>query len=203
MKAGQILAMLIPESAVEGDYRGVYQRAFAKLFDDAPPMPTAVAIATVEVELGRPVPEVFASFEPAPLAAASIGQVHAATLHDGTRVVVKVQYPGVEAAIRADLANTELLGTFLQLIVSAAPGLSRLDVRGMAQEISDRIGEEIDYRAEAAYQREFADAYRGHPFIRIPQVHPELSTRRVLTMEHVDGARYAEAKTAEQGLRDR
>src|SRR5882757_7280588 len=81
MKAGQILSMVIPESSVEGDYRGVYQRAFAKLFDDAPPMPTAVAIRTIEAELGRPVSEAFASFEPAPLAAASIGQVHAATLH--------------------------------------------------------------------------------------------------------------------------
>jgi predicted unusual protein kinase regulating ubiquinone biosynthesis (AarF/ABC1/UbiB family) len=203
MKAGQILAMVIPEEGVEGEYRGVYQRAFAKLFDDAPPMPTEVAIATVEAELGRSIPEVFASFDPIPLAAASIGQVHAARLHDGTRVVVKVQYPGVEAAIRADLANTELLGTFLQLIISAVPALSRMDVRGMAQEVSDRIGEEIDYLAEAINQQEFVEAYRGHPFIRIPEVHPELSTRRVLTMEHVDGARYAEAKTADQGLRDR
>jgi predicted unusual protein kinase regulating ubiquinone biosynthesis (AarF/ABC1/UbiB family) len=115
---------------------------------------------------------------------------------------VKVQYPGVEAAIRADLANTELLGTFLQLLVSAVPSLTKMDVRGMAREISERIGEEIDYLTEAANQREFADAYHGHPFIRIPEVHDELSTGRVLTMQFVEGMRYAEAKLADQPLRD-
>jgi predicted unusual protein kinase regulating ubiquinone biosynthesis (AarF/ABC1/UbiB family) len=202
MKAGQILSMAIPESTVEGDAKGVYQRAFAKLFDDAPPMPTRVAVATIEKELGRPLPEAFASFEPEPLAAASIGQVHYATLHDGTRVVVKVQYPGVEQAIRADLANTELLGTFLQLILTLVPGLAKVDVGGMAREISERIGEEIDYLTEAKNQREFADAYRGHPFIRIPEVHGEFSTRRVLTMQFDDGMRYSDATSAEQGLRD-
>jgi predicted unusual protein kinase regulating ubiquinone biosynthesis (AarF/ABC1/UbiB family) len=203
MKAGQILSMAIPESTVEGNARGVYQRAFAKLFYDAPPMPTAIAIATVEAELGRPVGELFASFEPKPLAAASIGQVHAATLHDGTRVVVKVQYPGVEQAIRADLANTELLGTFLQLVLTLVPNLARMDVRAMAQEISERIGEEIDYLTEARNQREFADAYRAHPFIRIPEVHDEFTTRRVLTMQFDDGMRYPDATRAEQELRDR
>jgi predicted unusual protein kinase regulating ubiquinone biosynthesis (AarF/ABC1/UbiB family) len=203
MKAGQILSMVIPESGAEGDAKGVYQRAFAKLFDDAPPMPTAVAVATIEAELHRPLSEAFASFEPRPLAAASIGQVHAATLHDGSRVVVKVQYPGVEQAIRADLANTELLGTFLQLLLTVVPGLSKMDVRAMAREISDRIGEEIDYLAEARNQREFADAYRDHPFVRIPEVHEELTTRRVLTMQFVDGMRFAEAAKADQELRDR
>ncbi|MGQ0623379.1 MAG: ABC1 kinase family protein [Sporichthyaceae bacterium] len=202
MKAGQILSMVIPESTVDGDYRGVYQRAFAKLFDDGPPMPTDVAIATIEAELGRRLPEVFASFDPKPLAAASIGQVHAATLHNGTRVAVKVQYPGVEQAIRADLANTELVGTFLRLLLSAFPKAGRMDVAALTQEIADRIGEEIDYLAEARNQREFAEAYRGHPFIRIPEVHDELTTRRVLTMQFVDGMRYAEAKSADRALRD-
>jgi predicted unusual protein kinase regulating ubiquinone biosynthesis (AarF/ABC1/UbiB family) len=202
MKAGQILSMTMPESTVEGDAKGVYQRAFAKLFDDAPPMPTRVAVATIERELARPLPEMFASFEPKPLAAASIGQVHAATLHDGTRVAVKVQYPGVEQAIRADLANTELLGTFLQLLLTLVPNLANVDVRGMTREISDRIGEEIDYLIEAVNQQEFADAYRGHPFIRIPEIHHDLTTRRVLTMQLIDGMRYAEARLADQQLRD-
>lgn len=157
----------------------------------------------VTAELGRPPRELFASFDPHPLAAASIGQVHAATLPDGRRVAVKVQYPGVEEAIRADLANTELLATFFQLIFSVAPGLLRMDVKAMAAEVADRIGEEVDYRIEAANQLRFADAHRGHPFIRIPEVVPELSTRRVLTMELVEGLRYAKAITAERSLRDR
>ncbi|HEX3828226.1 MAG TPA: AarF/ABC1/UbiB kinase family protein [Sporichthyaceae bacterium] len=202
MKAGQILSMVIPESGEDGQYRGIYQAAFARLQDSAPPMPTELAVETVETELGRPLSEVFATFEPEPLAAASIGQVHAATLHDGTGVVVKVQYPGVQEAIRADLANTELLGTFLQMLLFVVP-LSKTDVRGMAKEIAERIGEEIDYLTEAANQQEFAEAYRGHPFIRIPKVHDELTTHRVLTMQHVDGMRYAQAARAELPLRDR
>ena len=202
MKAGQILSVVLPEAGVDAPYRGIYQAAFAKLQDDAPPMPAHLVTETVTAELGRSPGEVFAEFDPAPIAAASIGQVHAATLPDGRRVAVKVQYPGVEEAIRADLANTELLATFLRLLLSVAPNMTNSDVRAMAAEISDRIGEEIDYRAEAANQREFADGYRGHPFIRIPEVIDELSTRKVLTMEFVDGLRYAKAIRAEQQLRD-
>jgi predicted unusual protein kinase regulating ubiquinone biosynthesis (AarF/ABC1/UbiB family) len=203
MKAGQILSMVLPESGVEGEYRGIYQAAFAKLQDDAPPMPAELAIEVVTAELGRPPSELFAEFDPHPLAAASIGQVHKATLRDGRPVVVKVQYPGVDEAIRADLKNTELLSTFLRLMFSVMPNMTKMDLRAMAAEVSARIGEEIDYRVEAANQREFADAYRGHPFIRIPEVVPQLSTRRVLTMDYVDGLRFAKAARAEQHLRDR
>jgi predicted unusual protein kinase regulating ubiquinone biosynthesis (AarF/ABC1/UbiB family) len=165
-------------------------------------MPPQLAEEVITTELGRAPCELFAEFDPHPFAAASIGQVHAATLEDGRRVAVKVQYPGVEQAIRADLANTELLATFFQLVLSVAPGLFRMDVKAMAAEVAARIGEEIDYRIEAANQLQFADAYRGHPFIRIPEVIPELSTRRVLTMDLVEGMRYAKAITAEQSLRD-
>lgn len=202
MKAGQMLSCVALDPAVDAPYRGIYQAAFARLQDDAPPMPPTMAIAAIEAELGRPPRELFAEFDPQPMAAASIGQVHAATLRDGRRVAVKVQYPGVEEAIRADLKNTELLATFFQLLVTALPAL-KFDVRGMAAEVAMRIGEEIDYRTEAANQQEFADLYRGHPFIRIPEVLPELSRRRVLTMELSDGVRYAKALTAEQALRDR
>jgi predicted unusual protein kinase regulating ubiquinone biosynthesis (AarF/ABC1/UbiB family) len=202
MKAGQMLSFVAMDPAVEAPYRGIYQAAFARLQDDAPPMPPQLATDTITTELGRPPRELFAEFDPHPLAAASIGQVHAATLHDGRRVAVKVQYPGVEEAIRADPANTELLATFLQLALTVVPGLSGLDVRAIAAEVSDRIGEEIDYRAEARNQQDFAAAYRGHPFIRVPQVLPEFSTRRVLTMELSDGVRYAKALSAEQPLRD-
>jgi predicted unusual protein kinase regulating ubiquinone biosynthesis (AarF/ABC1/UbiB family) len=203
MKAGQMLSFIPLDPAVDSPYRGIYQAAFARLQDDAPPMPSQLAIDTVTAELGRPPREVFAEFDPHPLAAASIGQVHAATLNDGRRVAVKVQYPGVEAAIRADLKNTELLATFFQLALAVVPGSPRLDVREMAAEVAARIGEEIDYRIEAANQQQFADGYRGHPFIGIPEVLPELSTRRVLTMDFVDGLRYGKAVAAEQSLRDR
>lgn len=202
MKVGQILSFVAMDDAVETSYRGIYQAAFARLQDNAPPMPARMAAEAITVELGRPPEELFASFDPIPLAAASIGQVHAATLHDGRPVAVKVQYPGVEQAIRSDLANTELVTTFLKLLFTAMAGSFRADVRTVAAEISARIGEEIDYRNEAANQQQFADLYRGHPFIRVAEVLPELSTRRVLTMDLVDGLRYTKALSAEQRLRD-
>ncbi|MDL4776750.1 MULTISPECIES: ABC1 kinase family protein [Thermomonosporaceae] len=201
MKAGQIMSFV--GFTVEGENQSIYQRALARLQDDAPPMPPEMAAAMVEAELGAPPQEVFAEFEPEPIAAASIGQVHRATTRDGRRVAVKVQYPGVEEAIRADLANTELIATFFQMGRGLLPGMTRMDVRAVAKEVSERIGEEIDYRAEARNQREFAGHYRGHPFIRIPEIVPELSGRRVLTMDLVDGMRHREALGAGQELKDR
>jgi predicted unusual protein kinase regulating ubiquinone biosynthesis (AarF/ABC1/UbiB family) len=202
MKAGQMLSFIPIDPAVETPYRGIYQAAFARLQDDAPPMPARTVIEVITAELGCPPAELFAQFDLLPIAAASIGQVHAATVPDGRRVAVKVQYPGVEEAIRADLANTELLATFFQIVFTVVPGLARMDVRAMAREVSERIGEEIDYRIEAANQQRFADLYRGHPFIHIPEVLPDYSSRRVLTMELSDGVRYAKALSAERSLRD-
>jgi predicted unusual protein kinase regulating ubiquinone biosynthesis (AarF/ABC1/UbiB family) len=202
MKAGQILSFVtIGAVAVPDEYRNVYQATLSRLQDSAPPMPADLAASVVEAELGAPPSKLFAEFDPEPLAAASIGQVHGARLDDGRRVAVKIQYPGVEQAIRADLANTELLATFFSLIRTVTPDLTHIDVRALAREVADRIGEEIDYRVEARNQAEFADAYRGHPFIRVPEVIPELSTRRVFTMERADGLRWAEATSADAELR--
>ncbi len=202
MKAGQILSFVSLGSLVEGGSQSVYQAALSRLQDDAPPMEPEVAAGVVTAELGGPPGQIFAEFEPQPLAAASIGQVHAATTHDGRRVVVKIQYPGVDEAIRADLANAELLATFFQLIRGVLPDLGRTDARALAAEVTERIGEEIDYRTEAANQQVFADAYRDHPFARVPEVLPEYSTGRVLTMQRSDGMRWAQAREADQELKD-
>ncbi len=203
MKAGQVLSFVALGSLVPPERQRIYQAAMARLQADAPPMAPELAAAVVEAELGAPPEEVFAEFDPHAFAAASIGQVHAARLADGRRVAVKVQYPGVDQAIRADLDNTELLATFLQLVGAIFPGYSRLDVRAVAREVAARIGEEIDYRIEAGNQTDFANAYRDHPAIRIPEVVPQLSTRRVLTMDLVDGMRWSQALQADQQLRDR
>lgn len=203
MKAGQVLSFVALGSLVPPERQRVYQAAMARLQADAPPMAPELASAVVEAELGAPPEEVFAEFDPQAFAAASIGQVHAARLTDGRRVAVKVQYPGVDQAIRADLDNTELLATFLQLVGAIMPGSSRLDVRELAREVAARIGEEIDYRIEATHQSDFADAYRDHPFIRIPEVVPQLSTRRVLTMDLAEGMRWSQAVAADQQSRDR
>lgn len=202
MKAGQILSFMSIIGEDEPQW-SVYRTALARLQSDAPPMDFADVETMLCDELGGPAGEVFAEFARRPFAAASIGQVHRARTHDGRDVAVKVQYPGVDAAIRDDLANVELLSTFLRLGSSVTAGIPRMDTHALAAEVAARIGEELDYRAEAANQMAFADAYRGHPFVRIPEVLPELSAARVLTMEYVDGLPWSQAVEREKPLRDR
>jgi predicted unusual protein kinase regulating ubiquinone biosynthesis (AarF/ABC1/UbiB family) len=204
MKAGQLLSLTSIGPAVSVESQSIYRAALKRLRDNAPPMAGELARAVLERELGRSAAGAFAEFDWKPMAAASIGQVHAARLHDGRAVAVKIQYPGVADAISADLKNTELLATFLSLIMGglSARGLS-FDLRGMAREIGARIAEELDYRLEAANQAEFVEYYRGHPFIHVPEVIPELCTDRVLTQELVRGLSFGDALTAGQELRDR
>ena len=124
-------------------------------------------------------------------------------MQDGTELAVKVQYPGVADAMRDDLDNTELLFTFLKIAKGVVPQLKNMDVRAIADEVVERIGEELDYGTELANQAEFADHYRGHPFARVPEVFAELSSDRVLTMEMVHGRRWNAIDDADQELRDR
>jgi predicted unusual protein kinase regulating ubiquinone biosynthesis (AarF/ABC1/UbiB family) len=203
MKVGQLVSFVDTSAALDSQYGDVYRTALSSLQADAEPMEPVLVSAVVESELGRPPEELFAEFSPTPLAAASIGQVHAARLHDGTEVAVKVQYPGVAEAIGADLANTELLFTFIKIAKGVVPQLHNVDVRAIADEIAERIGEELDYGIELANQAEFAEHYRGHPFARVPEVHPALSSDRVLTMELVHGRRWTEVDDVDQALRDR
>jgi predicted unusual protein kinase regulating ubiquinone biosynthesis (AarF/ABC1/UbiB family) len=203
MKAGQMLSFASVGPAVPARLQPIYQAALVRLLDEAPPMGGELARAVLERELGRRTECVFAEFDWEPLAAASVGQVHAARLHDGRAVAVKIQYPGVAGAIGADLKNTELLAAFLSLTLgSMSTRKLSFDLRGAAREIGVRIAEELDYRLEAANQAEFAEYYRGHPFIHIPEVVGELCTPRVLTQELVRGRSWSDALTAGQELRD-
>ncbi len=203
MKVGQMASFALLSPAVPAELQSLYQTSLMRLCDDAPPMAPVLAREVLERELGQPAENVFAKFKWEPLAAASVGQVHAAQLHDGRDVAIKIQYPGVADAIRADLKNTELLATFLTLTIG---GMSSrrlsFDLRGAAREVGARILEELDYRLEAANQAEFADYYRGHPFIHVPDVVPELCTGHVLTQELVQGMPWSDALTAKQELRD-
>jgi predicted unusual protein kinase regulating ubiquinone biosynthesis (AarF/ABC1/UbiB family) len=199
MKAGQMFSLVDVGSVGDGEL-SPYQRALTRLQADAPPMDPAVAQRVLEDDLGRPVTDVFAEFTDEPMAAASIGQVHRAVMPDGRQVAVKIQYPGVAEAIRADLANTELLVTFYRFASAAAGAMP--DLRQPAQEVSDRISEELDYRHEAANVAAFSDLYRGHPFIRIPEVIAEASGDRVLTMTYLDGLDWAAAQQADQDLKN-
>ncbi len=203
MKAGQLMSM-VDAAAVGAGELTPYQKALTRLQADAPPMDPALARRILEAELGRPAGELFAEFSSEPMAAASIGQVHRATLHDGRRVAVKIQYPGVAQAIRDDLSNTELLSTVFRFAAGAAGSLGAAlpDIGDAAAEISARISEELDYRQEATHITAFAELYRGHPFIRVPDVVSEASADRVLTMTYLDGWDWAAAQDADQELKN-
>lgn len=191
MKIGQLASFL------DNGLPAPMREALASLQQDAPPMSGELAAEVIERELGASPDALFAEWDPVPMAAASIGQVHRAITHDGVAVAVKVQYPGVDEAIKNDLANTAVL---TQLVGLAFPGFEPGPV---VQELRDRLSEELDYRLEAKNQRLFADYYRGHPFIHIPGVVDDLSTGRVLTTELATGARFAEvASTWSQEERD-
>ena len=196
MKFGQLVSYvdigMIPER-----YRELYRRAFGGLLADAPAMEADVLDEVVAYELGAPAKEIFAWFSPEPLAAASIGQVHEARLDDGTRVAVKIQYPGVAEAVESDLNNVEMLGTIFRLGQSMMGGLlPRVNTRAVADEVRERVSEELDYTLEASNQEFFRRLYEGHPTIRVPRVFDEYSTRRVLTMDFADGKRWEEALQA-------
>ncbi|MGA8363055.1 MAG: AarF/ABC1/UbiB kinase family protein [Solirubrobacteraceae bacterium] len=203
MKAGQMLSFVSVGSVVPAEFQSIYRAALVRLRDDAPPMAPELVRRVLECELERPAESAFAEFDWSPLAAASIGQVHAARLHDGRAVAVKVQYPGVAGAIAADLKNSQLLAAFVGLMLGLSSSKGTVDPRSAARELSVRITEELDYRIEAANQARFADRYRGHPFIRVPEVIGELSTTRVLTQELCRGRSWSAAIGAEQALRDR
>ncbi len=195
MKLGQMASYLddgLPQPLRE---------ALAQLQSAAPPMSVDLAVATLERELGRSVGEAFVEFDVEPIAAASIGQVHRALLRDadGTEraVAVKIQYPGVAEAIDADLRNADLFGMILR------QAFTGLDPSEMVDEIKLRVAEEVDYRREAEHQQRFADYYRDHPFIRVPDVVASHSTARVLTTDLVDGFGWAELLTRSQAERDR
>jgi predicted unusual protein kinase regulating ubiquinone biosynthesis (AarF/ABC1/UbiB family) len=196
MKVGQVMSFvdvgLVPE-----EYREEFQKKLAALRDAAPTVSFKDMQKVIETDLERPTGEVFAEFDEEPIAAASIGQVYRAKLTDGRRVAVKVQYPGVAAAVRADMQN---LGLILRLAKRIAPGI---DPKAIGEEIRDRIHEELDYELEAQNQRTLARIFRGHPFILIPEVVTRLSRERVLVTEFVEGSTFEELKGYPQEDRDR
>ena len=201
MKASQLLSLANLPSARSPEPIAIYRSLLARCGNDTPAMPGGLAADLAESELGLPLHQVFVDFDPHPLAAASIGQVHAATLQDGRDVAVKIQYPGVAEAIRTDLFDSDQLASFVRL--GCEMTCVRPDIAAIAGELSARIVEELDYQVEAANQEAFAAAYRGHPQIRIPETVPELCTSRLLTMELSEGYSWERAKTAPKHLRDR
>jgi predicted unusual protein kinase regulating ubiquinone biosynthesis (AarF/ABC1/UbiB family) len=196
MKLGQVMSFL-DVGLVPEEHREEFQRKLGALRDAAPKVRFADMRKVIESELGEPLTETFAEFDVEPVAAASIGQVYRARLHDGRAVAVKVQYPGVAAAVRADMQN---LGIILRLMKRIAPGL---DVKATAEEIRSRIGDELDYELEASNQRALARIFRGHPFIVVPDVVTRLSREKVMVSEYVPGMGFDTVKESDQATRDR
>jgi predicted unusual protein kinase regulating ubiquinone biosynthesis (AarF/ABC1/UbiB family) len=197
MKIGQVLSFL-DVGLVPPEYQEEFQKKLAKLRDAAPTVTFKDMKKVIESQLEDPFKEVFADFDEAPIAAASIGQVYRARLRDdGREIAVKVQYPGVAAAVRADMQN---LGLILRLAKRIAPGM---DPQALGKEIRDRIEEELDYELEAQNQRTLARIFRGHPFIVIPDVVTSLSREKMLVTEFVEGVGFEDLKTYSQEERDR
>jgi predicted unusual protein kinase regulating ubiquinone biosynthesis (AarF/ABC1/UbiB family) len=194
MKVGQMASYLddgLPEPV---------RQALTQLQSQAPPMSVELVRIELERELGAPMSELFVEFDDEPIASASIGQVHRAIVRmpDGSEkaVAVKVQYPGVAEAIDADLRTADLLGAML------AFGFKSLNPEDMVAEIKERLREELDYELEARNQQEFANFYRGHPFIHVPEVITQFSTARILVSELVVGHSFADVLTWPQEQRD-
>src|SRR3989454_3694177 len=196
MKIGQ-LASFIDTEFLPPEYRELYQDKLSALRTSAPPMPWRKVSTVLDEEWGAPVEEPFEDFDHDAAAAASIGQVHRAALPDGRKVAVKIQYPGVAKALRADMQNA---GMILRLAKAIAPGL---DAKAAAEELKERVLEELDYEYEAQNQRTFARGYRGHPFIHVPDVITRLTTERVLVTEWVDGLGFEAVRQLPQEEKDR
>jgi predicted unusual protein kinase regulating ubiquinone biosynthesis (AarF/ABC1/UbiB family) len=190
MKLGQMASYLdqgLPEHVRD---------ALAELQTAAPPMSPELAAGMIRAELGGHPTDLFAEWDPVPIAAASIGQVHRAITREGDAVAVKVQYPGVEEAMAADLDNVGLL------FAGVGQVFSGLDHKPLVAELRSRLVEELDYRIEADHQELFANYYEGHPTIHVPRVHRHLSTGRVLTTDLATGASLDEVTAWPQHQRD-
>jgi predicted unusual protein kinase regulating ubiquinone biosynthesis (AarF/ABC1/UbiB family) len=196
MKVGQV-ASFIDTGALPPEARDVVQAKLAELRDSAPRVGFEGMRKVIEQDLEQPLEEVFDEFEEEAVAAASIGQVYRGRLHDGRRVAVKVQYPGVAQAVRADLQN---LGLILRAAKRIAPSI---DPKALAAEVRERLGEELDYEHEAQTQRAFARTWRGHPFVVVPDVVTRVSRERVLVTEWLEGIGFEQVKRLPDPDRDR
>jgi predicted unusual protein kinase regulating ubiquinone biosynthesis (AarF/ABC1/UbiB family) len=217
MKLGQVMSFL-DVGLVPEEHREEFQRELAKLRDAAPTVSFKQMKQVIEDDLEAKLGDVFSEFDEEPIAAASIGQVYRARLKEdpsspdtsdrtlqgtsgwrsgGREVAVKVQYPGVATAVRADMQNLDLI---MRLLKRMTPSL---DVKAVTAEIRDRIAEELDYELEAQNQRSLARIFKGHPFIVVPEVVSELSRERVLVSDFVEGVGFEELKEYPQAERNR
>jgi predicted unusual protein kinase regulating ubiquinone biosynthesis (AarF/ABC1/UbiB family) len=193
-KIGQMASYvdgLVPEA-----HRDAYEKALSGLRAAAPTSSPVEIRERVERELGGKVGSLFSYWDEQPLASASIGQVHRARLLDGREVAVKVQHPGIERAIEVDLQNAGVIEA-----LAGAIGPRNMNSKAVYDEIATRFREELDYTLEARRQTQFCELFRGDPFIRVPRVIAERSTRAVLTTELVSGMPLEDAAEQPEPMR--
>lgn len=188
IKLGQVLstrADLLPAEFID---------ELSTLQDAAPPIPLDQVHAQILRTLGKPTQELFATFDPAPLGSASIAQAHRAKLHSGEEVVVKIQRPGVEEQIRADLSVLHVLARALEAVFEEA-GL--YSPTGIISEFELAVLEELDFLHEANNLRTFEKNHRERPYVKIPRVYEELTGQAVLTMEYLRGPKISQVDLAQ------
>ncbi len=186
IKASQFIATradLLPDEWVS---------TLAGLHDRVPPRPFTMIKHRIETELGRPLGEVFSEFDESPIASASLAQVHRARLHDGRVCAVKVQYPGIDGIVRADLSN---LGFVLKALAYLEPNF---DFRIIAREALKYVPMELDFLHEADNCETIRHNFAADPTVIVPEVYREFTTRRVLTMEFIEGIKITRVAELEE-----
>jgi predicted unusual protein kinase regulating ubiquinone biosynthesis (AarF/ABC1/UbiB family) len=181
MKIGQLLST--HAEALPPEYGSILR----SLQSSAPPMSFATIRTVLEEELGAPPESIFEDFSHDAVAAASLGQVHEARLPDGTRVAVKVQYPGADASVRADLANVDLASGFVKRALVDLLGQSRFDLTPIAEELTQHLVQETDYCREAYNAKLLGRLFEGDAEIVVPRVHDACSGLRVITYDWLEG----------------
>src|SRR3954447_15137406 len=196
MKAGQVLST-VEFPGLDEDQSAYLQARLASLRDNVPAVSWKDMRKVLSSDWGEQPERVLADIDTEPAAAASIGQVYRGHASDGREVAIKVQYPGIAESVEADMRNLLLLSPLLRQLV---PGL---EVKDLLAELRERIVEECDYELEASNQRRVERYWRGHPSVLVPAVHTDLSTRRVLVTDWVDGISFGEVTRQPDEVRDR
>ncbi len=196
MKAGQVLST-IEFPGLDPDQNAHLQARLASLRDNVPAVEWKQMRRVLADDWEERPERVLAHIDTEPAAAASIGQVYRARAHDGRELAVKIQYPGVAESVESDMRNLRLLTPLLRQLM---PGL---EIRDVMEELRERTVEECDYELEAANHRRIARFWQGHPFVLVPQVDTELSRRRVLVTDWVDGMGFEEVQRQPDAVRDR
>ena len=194
IKIGQILSTRVDLLPAE------FALELAKLQNSLKPLPIDVIKATIRAELGRPVEELFATFDPTPVGVASIGQAHPATLHDGTEVVVKTQKPGVAEQVEIDL---EILHDLAERAATRQTGHQQYNLVAIVEELTEALHVEMDYMREGHSAEHFAHFFKDDSTVHVPKIFWEYTSTRILTMERIRGVKITQVKELEAAGIDR